>query len=291
MRSVFARLLVMVGVMVCAGTAHAQMTFAIRDVRVFDGIQMIPRTTVVVRDGVVTATGASVAIPEGAEVIEGAGRTLLPGLIDAHTHTLARPVLESALAFAVTTHLDMFTVPQLLEGFRREQSEGRADDRADLFSAGVLATAPRGHGTQYGVPIPTISTPVEAPEFVRARIAEGSEYIKIIVDDGGAYGVRFPTLDSATVAALIRAAHELGKRAVVHVARLADARAAVRSGADGLVHIWMDTVPDDRFVRELAEQRAFVVPTLSVSMSATGNSAGATFRTTHTSNPYSQRMK
>ena len=53
-------------------------------------------------------------------------------------------------------------------------------DRADLYSAGILATAPGGHGTEYGMAIPTLTKPEEAQAWVDARIAEGSDYIKII---------------------------------------------------------------------------------------------------------------
>src|SRR5579862_4093632 len=58
-----------------------------RNVDVFDGSRMIRHTTVLVRDGMIRAVGpADMAIPQSAQVIDGKGKTLLPGLIDAHTH-------------------------------------------------------------------------------------------------------------------------------------------------------------------------------------------------------------
>src|SRR2546423_331016 len=85
---------------------------AIRNVRVFDGSKVIPSATVVFTDGTITSVGASAKVPDGATVIDGAGKTLLPGLIDAHTHVFPGS-LERALRFGVTTELDMFTTADL----------------------------------------------------------------------------------------------------------------------------------------------------------------------------------
>jgi len=249
--------------------------FAVRDVRVFDGERVQERATVVVRGDRIAAIGADVAVPEGAEVIDGAGRTLLPAFLDAHSHAFAAEPLEAALVFGVGTQLDMFTARQLAAAWRAEQARTGAPGRADIFSAGSVVTAPGGHGTQFGLPIPTLTAPESAQAFVDARIAEGADWIKIIVDDGSAYGVSFPTISEAVLRAAIEAAHARGTLAVVHVGRLADARAAVRAGADGLVHLWVDSVPDDAFVRELAARGTFVVPTLTVLEAVAGVPSGA----------------
>src|SRR5688500_15254130 len=163
--------------------AAAAQTFAITNARIFDGERLIPRGTVVVKDGKIEAVGADVKVPEGAERIDAAGGTLLPGLIDAHTHAFLGG-LERALAFGVTTELDMFNTPEVANRLKEEQKRpGGAPGRADIFSAGTLATAPGGHGTQYGLAIPTLTRPDEAQAWVDARIAEGSDYIKIAVED------------------------------------------------------------------------------------------------------------
>jgi imidazolonepropionase-like amidohydrolase len=266
--------------------AAAQNSFAIRDVRVFDGQRVVPRATVRVENGTIAAVGPRIDVPAALPTIDGAGRTLLPGLIDSHTHTIAPTVLEAALAFGVTTQLEMFTVATMAAQLRAEQAAGRANARADILSAGTVATAPGGHGTQYGVPIPTISSADSADAFVRARVAEGSDYIKIIVDDGSAYGVKFPTLDEATMRALVAAAHNHGKLAVVHVATLRTARQAVAAGADGLVHLWIDSIPDDAFVRDMVSRRTFLVPTLGVLESVTGVASGAGLETDERLTPY-----
>lgn len=251
-------------------------TFAITNARIFDGERLIPRGTVVVKEGKIEAVGAEVRVPEGVERIDAAGGTLLPGLIDAHTHAFLGG-LDRALLFGVTTELDMGNAPAVAARLREEQARpGGVSNRADLFSAGNLATVPDGHGTQFGLPIPTLSRPEEAREWVDARIAEGSDYIKIVIEDLSAYGKSRPTLDRETVAALAQAAHARGKLAVAHVSTAATARQAIEAGVDGLIHLFTDRAADPDFARLAAERKAFVIPTLTVLESSNGIAAGRT---------------
>lgn len=255
-------------------SVEAPAAFAITNARIFDGTRLIPTGTVVVRDGRIVAAGPDARVPEGAQVVNAAGATLLPGFIDSHAHVFGN-ALERALVFGVTTELDMFMMPGLARQMREEQAKpGGAPGRADLFSAGLLATAPGGHGTQYGMPVATLTRPDEAGAWVDARIAEGSDYIKIVRENGSAYGGELATLDHATIAAVVQAAHKRGKLAVVHVSTAADARAVLAAGADGLVHLFSDRAPDADFARVAAERKAFVVPTLTVLSSSNGVPGG-----------------
>jgi imidazolonepropionase-like amidohydrolase len=248
----------------------------VRDVRVFDGDGVLPRASVLVRDGRVVAVGPGLAAPPGVPVVDGGGGTLLPGLIDAHAHVLGRALYDE-IVFGVTTALDMSTDVAWAATQRAEQRDaertGRGLDRADLFSAGTLATAPGGHGREY-VPGPTVASPAQAAPFVQARIAEGSDFIKIVYDDNISFGARIPALDRPTLRALIDATRAAGKLSVVHIGAAAGARDAIAAGADGLVHLSPEAVLDADVV-ELARRRgAFVVPTLSLNESLCGVRTG-----------------
>jgi imidazolonepropionase-like amidohydrolase len=265
----------MVGLMVAATAAGAGDVLVFRDVRVFDGARVMPSATVVVRGDRIDRVDASAPTPDGATVVDGKGKTLLPGLIDGHTHAFAPEHLKQAAIFGVTTELDMFTDHAFAARMRSEEASGGALDRADLRSAGTLVTAPGGHGTEYGLNIPTITAPEQAGAFVDARIAEGSDYIKIVYDDGKVAGIDWPTIGRDVLAAAIRAAHARKKLAVVHVLALENAREAIAAGADGLVHLFVDRPADDAFIRLAAERRAFVIPTLTALESVGGIRGGA----------------
>lgn len=256
-----------------AATSAVSQTFLVRNARVFDGERVITATDVYVHDGLIERVGRRLALPPGVTLVNGAGRTLLPGLIDAHTHSWG-DARRDAIRFGVTTELDMFSDWHQIAAARRERKSIAPATVADLWSAGTLATVPHGHGTEYGVPIPTLTTPAEAPAFVAARFTEGSDYLKIILEDGSAYGQHIPSLDAATVQALVAAAHAGHKLALAHVATEHDAEVAVDAGIDGLAHVFLDRPARPEFIAAARAQGVFVVATLAVSAGLGGSDAG-----------------
>ncbi|MFK8013852.1 MAG: amidohydrolase family protein [Gammaproteobacteria bacterium] len=238
--------------------------------RVFDGRSVLQSATVVLADGKIVAMGADVELDSGVTRIDASGQTLLPGLIDAHTHTYG-DALRNAVRFGVTTTLDMFTSPASLSDSRsrRDDTSNRQTDR---FSAGMLATIDGGHGTQYGIPMETLSGPQDAEAFVTRRVAEGSDYIKIVYIPNQ---TRIPSLDLATCEALIDAAHDAGLLAVAHVSQAVAAQELLDAGVDGLVHIFADESVTDAFVQQASAAGLFVIPTLSVIASANATGEGA----------------
>jgi imidazolonepropionase-like amidohydrolase len=185
--------------------------------------------------------------------------------------------LEQSAVFGVTTDISMLMDLQLDTAEKAEQNANKASDRADLFSSGYVATAPGGHGTEYGLKFPTLTGPDGAQAWVDDRIAEGSDFIKIIYEYGGdtGHGGR-PSIDRATLDALVVAAHARGKLAVVHIHSEQQAMDAIESGADGLAHLFAfggDSL-DPKFVPFVAEHHAFVIPTFSVLESVCNESPG-----------------
>ncbi|WP_433802600.1 amidohydrolase family protein [Actinomycetospora sp. CA-084318] len=255
------------------------MRTAFTDIRLFDGEQVHPTTTVVVENGFV----ASVGDPEPAGIdhaVDGTGRTLLPGLIDAHAHTLPED-LTTALRFGVTTVLEMGG-PSSAED---RAAWAARPDSADVRSAGLPVTAPHGHPTQLfahlsGPDVPDVSawpqtsTPEEARRLVDRLVDSGSDYVKFILEEGTVMGdPGLPLLRHDAYAAGVRAAHERGVLTMTHAQTAATWTQAAQAGADALVHLFIDRPHDDRLVDTIAASGAFVTPCLVLARSFMGLAA------------------
>jgi imidazolonepropionase-like amidohydrolase len=254
-------------------------------VRVFDGKRVIDNSDVWVEAGKIKEVGKQLKVGSNCQFVDGTGATVLPGLIDAHTHCWG-DALKDAIVFGVTTELDMFTDIKYVQQFKQREAEGKNTNMADIRSAGTLATVRGGHGTEYGVAIPTLSTPAEARGWVNARIQEGSDYIKIVYDDCREYGIERPTLTKETMKALIDAAHEQGKLAVVHIGTQQQARDAINAGANGLAHLFPDSAPTPDFAAFVAAHHVFVVPTLTVLEGVSGRPSGESLTTDSRLEPF-----
>ena len=256
-----ASLLVLWALLGSVSAQQAEKPLVFRNVDVFDGSHLIRSTTVLVCDGMVRAIGEDIPIPSFAEVIDGKGKTLLPGLIDAHVHlgvSQGEQFLHDALNFGITTELEMWGSDASL-ALRNKITADGIKDAADLRTAGTGITVPRGHPTQMGgPPFPTLGPSDDVQAFVDARIAEGGDYIKII------YEHAFPTLTKQQLEDVVAAAHRRNRLVVVHVTTQRDARDAIAAGVDGLAHIFADSMPEPGFAKFAAEHHVFVIPTLSV---------------------------
>ncbi|MEU3509671.1 amidohydrolase family protein [Streptomyces longwoodensis] len=218
---------------------------ALTGVRVFDGTRLTEPTTVII-DGAVIGTDAS-----GAENVDCQGATLLPGLIDAHVHLIFPDDLTHLAEYGITTALDMACwPPERVTSFR-----GRVPD---ILSAGVPAIGPDGnHARMPGMPATAILTePGQAKHFVAQRVADGSDYIKVVIEGD--------LLDQATIDAVISEGKAHGKLTVAHASSVDAYHRAVRAGADVLTHVPRDGVLDDRTIAQMAEQGQITVPTLSM---------------------------
>src|SRR5437764_1310552 len=252
-----------------APAPQSERALVFRDVDVFDGSRTIRSTTILVRGGMIRALGADVAIPPPAQAIDCKGKTLLPGLFDAHTHlgaTQGEQFLQDALNFGITTELEMWGSDASL-ALRKKMAAGGFTDTADFRTAGIGITVPHGHPTQMGGPsIPTLALGGDVQAFVDARITEGADYIKII------YEHAYPTLTKQQLEDVVAAAHRRNELVVIHITTQSDARDAIAAGVDGLAHIFADSPPEPGVAEFAAQHHVFVIPTLSVIEAVTGAS-------------------
>jgi imidazolonepropionase-like amidohydrolase len=236
--------------------------------KVFDGAASRDWTSVRFADGLITECAVASAAQEGDEVIDAAGGTVLPGLIDAHVH-LVPGALAQSLTFGVTTVLDMFSQPDLVA--RAKEQAGSRPDVADVRSSAVGATAPGGHPSMMYALFPTLTAADQAEQFVAERIAEGCDYLKIFSGTGGLW----PSLDSETIKALVTAAHARGLVVVAHVSSTAGVEQVVSAGVDVVAHVPADAELDKALVERMAEAGIAVGPTLATIENTLGEAGGA----------------
>ena len=233
-------------------------SLVIEHARVFDGVDVMEDTGVVVRDGHVAEMGIRPEVHGISETIHAEGMTLLPGLFDAHFHAMGRPdSLHEAAIWGITTVLDMGSSGKKLKGLKSLAIQ--RPDLADLYGASQPAVASdailkRFPGLEN---VPAIDSPAEAELWVSERLAEGSDFIKVVYDapEGG-------SLTADTVSAIIHAAHARGIQVWVHALQEERARRAVDAGADGLAHIFVGDSAGSDFGHFVADHGCVIVPTL-----------------------------
>jgi len=231
-----------------------QNCIVITNVRQVDGGRLSFRTTVIVENGLITAVGDDSARPVGSQLVDGEGGVLLPGLIDAHVHLDGPDRLDLLASWGVTTALDMASLPEQTSALRGQPGT------TDILSAGIPAIAPGSlHAHFPGVgPRGLIGGPGEAERFVADRIAEGSDYIKIVI------GSPLADHEQATIDALVAAAHKAGKLVVAHASSVASVAKAQLAGADVLTHAPLDGVLPAAAAGQARAAGRVVIPPLTM---------------------------
>jgi imidazolonepropionase-like amidohydrolase len=239
----------------------------------------IEDSSVVVTDGRIIAAGtrATIKAPPGATVIDVRGNTIMPALVDAHSHLGYTDVRTGITSSA------SYTRDNLLDQLRRYAYYGIAAtlslglDRGDLPyqlrasptpGAALFLTAGRGiampnagpnadywKDAAYGV-----TTEAEARAAVRELAAKKVDIVKIWVDDRNKTVTPLPP---SLYRPIIAEAHSRGLRVVAHVFYLADAKELLRAGIDGFAHGIRDLDVDEE-IMTLFKQRpqVFVIPNL-----------------------------
>lgn len=259
-----------VALVACA--APSVDTIAILDVTVIPmtGEPPIPGATVLVRGERIEAVGpaAEVDVPRGAREVDGAGKYLIPGLIEMHAHlSKARAsALGLFLVNGVTTVRDMGGDHAELLGWRREVRSGDRLGPRILMAGPFLESASNMERMRRDPPEDRVEP------FERARIGVGSpEEARLIVDSLAALELDFLKIrtvqDHETYRALNEAAHAHGLKLVGHVTGLPP-QLVLEAGQDGVEHSFyppLDSLSrDERLAiwRRLAGGGVAVVPTL-----------------------------
>jgi imidazolonepropionase-like amidohydrolase len=257
-----AGLLVLLVVAAWSTTARGQggvTVFESARVIVGDG-RTIENASIVVTGNRITQVGraADVKAPAGATRVSLTGKTVIPALIDTHTHlSQNREALLNDLRrrpyYGVSAAMSLGQD----EGDLAPQMRAEAPKMpgvARFFSAGRGLTAPEPGRTT--VPY-WITTPAEARKAVQENAAKKVDIIKLWIDDRmGMYKKLTPDLYGAA----IDEAHKLGVRVTAHIFALEDAKGALRANIDAFAHVpARDKDVDDEFMGLLKQHRNVVL--------------------------------
>jgi len=232
---------------------------ALTNARVIDGTgrPALERATIVMRNGRIEAVGANAAVPAGAVRVDMAGKTIMPGMINAHGHAQKGlnpkiPIRDDLIRqlrmyanYGVTTVMSLGANPddELEQLKLRDEQDSVPLDRARLYTSGQSVRR------------------WKTPEESRAdtnRVADVKpDIVKFHFDDPPA------NMSAETWGAIIEEAHKRGLRVAPHIFYLRDAKAAVQKGADVLAHSVRDLDVDAELIADMKRRDVGLIPTLT----------------------------
>jgi imidazolonepropionase-like amidohydrolase len=264
--------------------------------RVFDGTSVRDGLVVVVRDGKLADVGVGIPPAEGATVVDLTGLTLLPGLIDAHTHIALHPgsyddqilretpelrAIHATVGARATLEAGITTIRDL-----GNEGAGFADVALrDAIAKGVVpgprilaAIQPVSASGSYGLvgfspylKLPPIAYEADGPAEVRRRVRDlvhhGADVLKVYMESYEKRATRSDVLSGARtysdeeLRAAVDEAHAAGLRVAAHTYSDENARRAVEAGVDSIEH---GLYLSEATFRRMAERGVAYVPTLLV---------------------------
>jgi len=125
-------------------------------------------------------------------------------------------VARAALYAGVARYLDLFSQEDSIFAARASRRAAKTP-AADIFAAGPCLTATRGHCSEYGVPTRIVDSPADATREVNELAKKGPDVVKVVYDHQTYSGRSLPTIDRATLDAVVGTARSHGLKTVVHV--------------------------------------------------------------------------
>jgi len=252
---------VLLAAAVLIATSAAAQTTAFVGGRVIDGTgKVIDNGTVIVTGAAIAAVGpASTPIPAGATRVDLKGKSILPGLINAHGHVPATTGLRTDASSYTRDNLlrqlrtyAMYGVTTVFslgddqaEGFKLRDENATAVDRARIFVAGAVIGG---------------NTADEARANTATVAAMKPDVLKIRVDDNLGSSRKMP---EAAWRAVIAEGDTRKLPVAVHIYYLADAKATLEAGADLIAHSVRDVAVDEPFINTLRSRNVCYSPTLT----------------------------
>lgn len=289
------RLTLALAATLAAATPALADNLLLKPARVFDGTAMHDGWSVLVEGNRIAAAGPNLAAPAGTRTIDLPGATLLPGMIEGHSHLFLHPYnetlwddqvlheplalrtaravvsAEKTLAAGFTTERDLGTEGAGFAdvGLRQAIDQGIVPGPRLLVATRAIvargAYGPKGY--EPGLAIPQGAQEVAGPEemirAVRDQVAAGADLIKFYADYHWGKGEPARvTLSQAELDAGVAAAHDAGRMVAVHATTPEGMMRAIRAGADTIEHGYGGT---PEVFKAMAARHVALCPTLAAS--------------------------
>ncbi len=276
------------------GESKSHETIVIQNVRLFDAIDSSGSSgsitqeemDIIIRDGKIAAIGKTGSLDtQDGFIVDGSGKTLLPGFIDTHVHMIGSgeapwqsyPIdvehnLHGWLYSGVTTVFDLGGFPGMTGDWQQSVQTGETLG-PNIYRAGYNVTAKGSHpipiakelapfpiNLMVASVLPQIKNAEEAKTFVASMMEENVDFIKAVVDDIPSGS---PKMNRDTLSALVEESHANGLKILVHISHAEDAVMAAEVGADALTH---GVIRDELSVEQakiIADANVPVIYTLS----------------------------
>ncbi|MEQ1884923.1 MAG: amidohydrolase family protein [Bryobacteraceae bacterium] len=266
----------------CSGPApnpDTATTILYEGARLVSGDSVVESSAFLVENGAFIRVGkkGEIEAPKGAATVDLTGKTVIPGLIDTHSH------LGWALVQSGYIARDTYSKDNLIDHLKRlayygvvanrnlgiDPEETAYEVRANpVEGAALLRTAGRGMGMpmagpgqDYWKPIAYgLATEEDARNAVQELVVKNADIIKIWVDDRDG---KVKKLSPALYRAVIDEAHKNNKQVIAHIFTLADGKDLVKSGVDAFGHLVRDKAIDDELITLIkAKPEFYVIPNL-----------------------------
>jgi len=222
--------------------------------RIIDGTgrPAIEHATLFIRNGRIEAVGAKVKLPRGVHKIDATGRTIIPGLINAHGHINDLSQLGIYLRDGITTVQSLGGAKEV--ELREQNAKAAPGTAPHLYIAGLIQDSTAIPGAV------AVTTPQQARHSVDELIRDKPNFVKVRIDDFRGARAKMPP---EVYQAVIDEAHKNGFRTAAHIVYLDDAKGVLRAGVDYIAHSVRDQEVDQEFIDLMKKRDVSYCPTLT----------------------------